>query len=137
MSTILKPIFKFKCPRCREGEVFKGGFSYSFSKITDMHEHCPKCKLKYEREPGFFYGAMYVSYALTVALWIAIAVAFFVLFGRIYPWIYMLTGIISLLVLLPAIYRLSRVLWLVMFVAYKPESLKDSEQVDPGVGRGT
>jgi len=86
-----------------------------------MHSHCPNCKLKFEQEPGFFYGAMYVSYGLTVALWIAIAVAFYVLSGSIDPWWFMGVGIFLLLVLLPGIYRLSRAIWLVMFIPYDPD----------------
>ena len=116
----LYPVLHLKCPRCHEGDIFKGGFSYSFKKITEMHEHCPKCNLKYEREPGFFYGAMYVSYALTVALWVSVAVASFVLFQSINPWIFMATGIVILLLLLQGIYRLSRAVWLMMFVPYEP-----------------
>lgn len=123
----LYSILHLKCPRCHEGAIFKGGFSYRFSKITEMHDHCPKCNLKYEREPGFFYGAMYVSYALTVALWIAVAVAFFVLSEQINPWLFMTVGISLLLLLLPGIYRLSRAIWLAMFVAYEPpEENKES-----------
>lgn len=115
----LYPVIHLKCPRCHEGEIFEGGFSYRFSEITKMHTHCPQCNLKYEKEPGFFYGAMYVSYALTVALWVAVAVAFYVLFQQIHPWIYLLVGVSLLLILLPGIYRLSRAIWLMMFTAYE------------------
>lgn len=123
----LYPIFHLKCPRCHDGEIFEGGFSYQFSQITKMHENCPSCNLKYEREPGFFYGAMYVSYALTVALWIAVAVAFFVLFQKIEPWWFLITGIVLLLILLPGIYRLSRAIWLMMFVPYEPDLNEDKK----------
>ncbi len=92
-----------------------------------MHSHCSNCNLKYEKEPGFFYGAMYVSYGLTVALWIAVAVAFYVLTGSIQPWIFMAVGITLLFALLPGIYRTSRAIWLVMFVAYDPKFEKKSK----------
>jgi hypothetical protein len=83
-----------------------------------MHENCPSCNLKYEREPGFFYGAMYVSYALTVALWVVVAVMFFILSEKINPWLFMFVGIVLLLILLPLIYRVSRAVWLSMFVSF-------------------
>ena len=59
------------CPRCQSGAIFQGRIA--------VHEHCPVCGLKYEREPGYFLGAMYVSYLLVVpifllmlgALWLA------------------------------------------------------------------
>lgn len=121
----LYAVYHLKCPRCHEGDIFKGGFSYRFKQITEMHEKCPNCKLKYEREPGFFYGAMYVSYALTVALWVSVAVVSFVFFQNFNPWIFMISGIVLLLILLPGIYRLSRAVWLTMFVSYEPEKKKN------------
>jgi uncharacterized protein (DUF983 family) len=124
----LYPVLHLTCPRCHQGKLFKGGFSYRFSVITAMHEHCPECGLKFEREPGFFYGAMYVSYALTVALWVAIAVAFYVLFGKINPWLFMTFGVLALFALLPGIYRLSRAIWLVMFVPYEADHDKTKKE---------
>lgn len=118
----LYSVLHLKCPRCQEGDLFKEGFSYRFSKITEMHSHCPHCNLKYEREPGFFYGAMYVSYALTVALWVAVAIAHYVLSDAINPWLFIFTGIMLLLILLPGIYRISRVIWLMIFVPFEAES---------------
>jgi len=111
------------CPelrtRCHEGKLFKSGFSYRFSKITEMHTHCTHCKLKFEKEPGFFYGAMYVSYGLTVALWVAVGVAFYVLSEKINPWLFMIFGIVLLLALLPGIFRISRAIWLTMFIPFE------------------
>jgi len=125
----LYSVFHFNCPRCHEGKLFKGGFSYSFSKITDMHTHCPNCNLKFEREPGFFYGAMYVSYALTVAIWVALAVVFYVLSDKFNPWLFMFFGIVILLILLPGIYRLSRAVWLAMFVSYEKEEERSEKDI--------
>jgi len=33
-----------------------------------MFEHCPHCQLKFEREQGYFIGAMYINYGATVAI---------------------------------------------------------------------
>ena len=98
--------------------------------MAHMHETCSHCGLRYQIEPSFFYGAMYVSYGITVALWIAIAVASFVLFGGINPWIYLFTGITLLLLLLPGIYRISRAIWLMMFIPYDPEYDKEFPKID-------
>lgn len=54
-----------KCPRCRVGNVFIGS-TYSL-KAQKTNEFCPHCNLKFEREPGYFYVAMFVSYAMNVA----------------------------------------------------------------------
>jgi len=54
-------IFALKCPRCHEGEMFETG-SWSFVKSFDMLHRCPKCNLNYYPEPGYYYGAMFISY---------------------------------------------------------------------------
>ena len=68
-------------------------------------------------EPSFFYGAMYVSYALTVAL----AVAIFVI-GYLFS-LSLITSLIAILMILygltPLTMRISRLLYINMFVHYK------------------
>jgi uncharacterized protein (DUF983 family) len=120
-SSGFSTILQHKCPRCRKGKMFVYPVSYRFSRITKMHDHCPSCNLKFEREPGFFYGAMYISYALTVALWVAIAVAMAVL-SLFDPWTYLVAGIVILLISIPFMYRLSRSIWLSIFVKYDPNN---------------
>ena len=68
---------KAKCPRCRIGKVFDGP-TYSF-RAQRMNEFCPHCSLKFEREPGYFYVAMFVSYAFNVAELVTAGVAAYVL----------------------------------------------------------
>ena len=60
-----------KCPRCRQGKMFPYP-AYDLKRFAKMNEDCPVCGLHFEREPGFFVGAMYVNYALAVALFVAI-----------------------------------------------------------------
>ena len=57
-------IFYLKCPRCHEGGTFETG-SWSFVKPVDMLQRCPKCDLNYWPEPGYYYGAMFISYIWT------------------------------------------------------------------------
>ena len=54
-------VFNMKCPRCQDGDLFETG-SFSFQKSFDMPENCPKCGQKYFLGPGFYYGAMFISY---------------------------------------------------------------------------
>src|SRR6516165_11002909 len=49
-----------RCPRCCRGQMFRG--------LLTMNERCPRCGLRFEREPGDYLGAMYFSYALSVPL---------------------------------------------------------------------
>ena len=51
---------RLRCPRCGRSPLFAGWFT--------MHERCAVCGLVYEREQGYFVGAIYVNYAVTVAI---------------------------------------------------------------------
>lgn len=62
-----------RCPRCRCGQVFSNG-AYAL-KTQGMNGHCPTCGFRFEREPGYFYIAMFVSYAMNVVEIIGIALA--------------------------------------------------------------
>lgn len=113
-------IVKGKCPRCQEGAIFEEPNPYRLGKLFQMHEHCGHCGLRFELEPSFFYGAMYVSYGYSVALFVATYI--------IMNWIYepsILDIVIALavvvLLLAPVVLRLSRVTWLNLFVKYAPE----------------
>jgi len=112
-----------KCPRCRRGNMFTGG-TYSLG-TNKIHEHCPHCNLHFEIEPGYFYAAMYVSYALNVAEACAIVVATYVFTRNAdSPWLY--TGVLlaGCLLLAPLNFRYSRVLllyWLSPKINYQPQ----------------
>ena len=71
----LYSIFKMKCPRCQEGDFFISK-PYDLKRAGDTHERCPQCNLKYSKEPGFYFGAMFVSYGLGVALFVTLWVSF-------------------------------------------------------------
>jgi hypothetical protein len=106
-----------KCPRCRKGKMFVCSNPYNISKMADMHENCPHCGQPTQPEPGFYYGAMYVSYALGVALFAVLFVLVqFVLKvqGYHFMWIYT----VVMLALWPLLFRLSRILYIYMFVRY-------------------
>lgn len=89
-----------------------------------MEPKCPVCGENFKREPGFYFGAAYVSYGLTVALWVAVVVALIVFdaIGLINyaffenPVTTIVAGIASIILLLPVLFRLSRSIWIHMFV---------------------
>ncbi len=90
-----------------------------------MHEHCSKCGLKYKMEPNFFFGAMYVSYAVAVLLGILIFLAAYFIFEAD-----MRTTFISILIILfllmPWVTRISRNIYINMFVSFDPNSSKNN-----------
>ena len=60
----LYSIRKHKCPKCHEGDLYKTPLS-SLQGIYNMHEECTHCGQKFTLEPGFYWGAMYIGYALS------------------------------------------------------------------------
>lgn len=58
---------KSKCPHCRSGKLFTHSF-YNLKNFLKMNENCPVCGIKFEKETGFFWSAMYISYAINVAV---------------------------------------------------------------------
>ena len=110
-------IIKGKCPRCHDGEFFKFNVTLNPNKVTQLHDNCPNCNLKYMMEPSFFFGAMYVNYGLAVALFIGVFIIAKVLFGLSILHSFIAIVIISLL-LTPFTLRLSRIIWINIFVGY-------------------
>jgi uncharacterized protein (DUF983 family) len=107
-----------KCPQCHQGSVLT--FSpYQINKLLDVQESCAHCHLKYEKEPGFFYGALYVSYALTSGIFI-VAYLFQEMVLDLPITQFAILMISLLLLTFPLIARWSRVLWLNFFVPYNP-----------------
>lgn len=123
-GTKLYSILFNKCPRCNEGEFFKYKISFNPKKITTLHENCSKCNLKYMMEPSFFFGAMYVNYGLAVALFIAIFIIAKLLLGMSILNSFIAIVVISLL-LTPVTLRLSRIIWINIFVAYNKKTGKE------------
>ncbi len=111
-------ILKMRCPRCQEGEFFVST-PYNLKKAGDIHEHCPKCDLKYSREPGFYYGAMYVAYALGVALFVTFWASFNLFLPEVSVW--WQVGIISFvsIVAAPLNYALSKIIWANLFIRFE------------------
>jgi uncharacterized protein (DUF983 family) len=115
-------IFYLKCPRCHEGEMFDTG-SWSFVKSFDMRERCDKCDLNYFPEPGYYYGAMFISY-----IWTGFFCLFFVAF---FHWILKLsqTWAFGLLIAFLAInfvyiFRISRLMWINVNIKYNPRAIE-------------
>ncbi|MBL7751321.1 MAG: DUF983 domain-containing protein [Chitinophagaceae bacterium] len=113
-----------RCPRCREGKLFKHPLKLKWKGNLEMNEHCPVCGQLTEIETGFYYGTAYVSYALTVALSVSTLVAWWVIIGlsaqdkRFFAW--MGFNAVFLILLQPWIMRLSRSIWISWFVKYDP-----------------
>lgn len=113
-------IFAFKCPKCMKSDLYPTG-TFTFSKPFEMNETCNHCGQKFFPEPGFYYGAMFISYIFTG--WFSIA--FVLLLHWVFKWS-TLASFAALIVLLGLffvyIFRLSRSIWLGLMLKYDPPS---------------
>ncbi|MBK9337693.1 MAG: DUF983 domain-containing protein [Lewinellaceae bacterium] len=115
-------IFALKCPRCHEGDMFETG-SWSFVKPFDMLQRCSKCDLNYFPEPGYYYGAMFISYIWTG--W------FCLLFVALFHWMldWGLTVAFGLLITFLVvnfgyIFRISRLMWINFNTRYDARAIE-------------
>lgn len=121
---IIYSVVANKCPQCHKGKVFENNNLYSFVNGLKLNTSCSNCGLKYEREPGFFYGALYVSYAFSSGI-------FIVLYLLDAIWIHMDTVLLLTLVVIaiiglyPFSFRWGKTMWLNFFVRYDKKYAKE------------
>jgi uncharacterized protein (DUF983 family) len=110
-------ILRQRCPRCREGSIFRDSIFRGFPK---MYERCPVCDLKFDREPGYFLGAMYISYGMGIVMVALIAALLWRVTGW---WITTDTiwAVVLFLPLAPTLTLLARVLWIYLDQTIDPE----------------
>ena len=68
MPSLIKNIIHLNCPRCGNGKLFCEPNPYRLKRLFEMNRYCKYCNLDLENEPGFYFGAMYVSYAISVGI---------------------------------------------------------------------
>jgi uncharacterized protein (DUF983 family) len=118
----MEALIQGKCPVCRQGDIFAYPLK-RISKFNVMNNSCPNCGVRLEPEPGFYQGAMYVSYGFTVAF-IAIISLLLYLLGNPSEWTYIIIIISVMILLVPLNYRYSRIIYLYLFggLKYKAKS---------------
>lgn len=105
---------KSKCPNCHQGEIYQKKHLFSFGKIND---DCESCGHKFDKEPGFFMGAMYVSYGLVIAECVAIFVLIQFFFTSFLD-VRMVPIMLSVILLMSGFnYSFSRVVWMYLFTS--------------------
>lgn len=83
-----------------------------------MHKHCPHCGASFEPEPGFYFGAMFVSYALSVGLFVFVGLILYFFFHPS-DTAYVIWISIAAVLFTPFSFRYSRVLFLYWFGGYR------------------
>jgi len=113
----LSSIFHQRCPRCRQAGIFRGSIFRGFPKMQDR---CPICDLKFAREAGYFIGAMYISYGISLLTITLIAALLWAVTGW---WITkdVIWAVVLFLPFAPTITLLARVLWIYLDQTLDPE----------------
>ncbi|RXG16029.1 putative protein DUF983 [Leeuwenhoekiella aestuarii] len=110
----LLTILKFKCPNCKEGAIFESNHQLFSFHVPKMHTHCKTCNLKFEKESGFFIGAMYVSYGITVAEFLSIFVLMHFVFNTSLMTAFLI--VVAVIILASTFnFKLARTLWIYLF----------------------
>ena len=125
----LYSIFLLRCPRCLHGKFFES-HPFDFRSLNHVKDRCPSCNLNYKIEPSFYFGSMYISYALGIALAVttislnfifSLALDFKQLFGLI---------TVVLVFFMPWIGAWSKTIWANIFMHYDDslsEKIKENQ----------
>ncbi|NRD23100.1 DUF983 domain-containing protein [Winogradskyella litoriviva] len=111
------------CPKCHQESMYVNKNPYVLTDVVKMHEKCSHCNTKYQIEPSFFYGSMYVSYAVGIAF----AVAAFIITYNILEFsltVAFIAIVATLVGFFPVIMRLSRNIWINIFMSYDKTLVK-------------
>ncbi len=117
--SLTQSVLGMKCPQCRKGDLFNNKSSFNYKGLAKMPKNCPVCDQLYLPEPGFYYGAMFISYIIC-GFWFLgfIAICMFV-FDLSVDTSFLLLGIM-IFVLFGWIFRISRSIWIHINVKYQP-----------------
>lgn len=122
-NTSIVHLLACKCPRCRKGDMFADKNPWRLKSTMKMNKTCPVCAQPLDIEVGFYFGAAYVSYALTVAISAATFVSWWYAVGlnsenSLLYWL--IFNAVFMLSIQPYLMRVSRTGWLAFFVRYDP-----------------
>ncbi len=111
-----------KCPACRQGDIFKYPLK-RIGKFAEMNRNCPNCDVSLEPEPGFYFGAMFVSYGLSVMLFIVLWLTLYIIWNPS-DVVYLIVIALGAVVFTPISFRFSRTIYLYMLGGISYNSLK-------------
>ena len=110
---------RLRCPRCGDGQMFAGMFK--------MRAECGSCHFRFEREAGYFVGAMYISYGATV--FIAFGGYFALDYFTSIPFLPNFILWVAFSALFPIFFfRYSRSLWLSLDYIFNPPEPSESQR---------
>lgn len=120
-------VLKLKCPKCREGDLFLNKSPYKIKDFFNMPDNCPKCGQDFQIETGFYLGAMYASYAITIAINVFVFASLTFLFD-FNLMLFLIVDAFVLLISMPYVVTVSRSIWLSLNVKYDANAILKHEQ---------
>lgn len=100
------------CPRCG-APVFNSYFK--------MKEYCLRCGVAFEREPGYWVGAVIINTAVVFATFIVVLVGATLLTWPDVPWPWVFAVTIGANLLIPILfYPLSKTVWAALEMSWHP-----------------
>jgi len=116
-----------RCARCGSGHLFRRYFT--------MVDNCPRCHLHFEREHGYWAGALAINIGIAGA---AFVVAFGVALALTVPDVPvlpLLAILVPLMIVVPLLgYPFSKTIWVAVDRAFL-QHLDPNEQLDEQIGR--
>lgn len=111
--TMLRRALRRRCPRCGAGGIF--------ASHLELHERCPRCGLAFEREPGYWVGAMIIITTITFALFLVILVGGTIITWPDVPWGWLLGVTVAANVAIPILaYPLAKTIWSALELGWHP-----------------
>lgn len=111
------------CPKCHQESMYIDKNPYHIADVLKIHDHCSHCNTKYRMEPSFFYGSMYISYGVGIAFAVAAFIISFVLLETSLITAF-IAIVVTLIAFMPIIMRLSRNIWINLFMSYDKSLVK-------------
>jgi hypothetical protein len=102
-----------------------------FSNAMTMNQRCPYCGMDFEREPGFYSGAVYLGLMIATPIVIGILCGLLLLLPELPPQWPALFAVFFYIPLTPLTVRFSRVLWLNIGGSFAPSNSGGSPPPPP------
>jgi uncharacterized protein (DUF983 family) len=108
---MLRHALRRRCPVCGAPGIFQGWFT--------LRPRCPRCNFSFEREEGYWVGALIANIAVAELLFAAVFLGGVVFTWPDVPWLPLgILGVVAMVVLPVAFYPLSKTLWLWVDLAF-------------------
>lgn len=109
-NNTFKNIINSRCPNCGNSKMFESPW-YKLGSFRKMKNNCSSCGQAFNPEPSFYTGAMYVSYAFSVAIVVGVFIGANILSDDPSVNTMVFYGILIAFLFAPLNYRLSRTIW--------------------------